>query len=128
MGAVGFVLAFTFSNGAMPEMAHGSVDGLVTLVFWVLAGLAMAKDQEAVAWNDGRHSHLANWRSGDVFDRRTIAYDAQDNGPDVRVACRFSRCTPRRDSLVPARGKRRGRRLTDVQGGIICDMYRHPFR
>ena len=33
VGAVGFVLTFIFSSGAMPEMAHGSAAGLVTLVF-----------------------------------------------------------------------------------------------
>ena len=33
VASVGFVLAFIFSNGAMPEMAHGSTRGLVTVVF-----------------------------------------------------------------------------------------------
>jgi hypothetical protein len=36
VGAVGFAVAFIFSNGAMPEAAHGSGVGLVTLAFTTL--------------------------------------------------------------------------------------------
>jgi len=50
----------------MPEMAHGSAVGLVTLLFaffvnhnrhWTLAGLAVAKDLETMARCDGPWSN-----------------------------------------------------------------------